>query len=84
MILGNSCVAKTNIIQRLTIKNYIDWIGSNIGISYSLKMILKGVKNKILHRRDNPGQEVYHSVIKNYYKNANIIILVYDIASRIF
>ena len=81
-LLGNPGVDKTKIISR-----YIDDVCEenntpNIGANYSEKIINKNGKEYELNIWDTSGQEKFHALGQHFYKDAYIIILVYDITSQ--
>ena len=81
-LLGNSGVGKTCIIQRYNLGEFSENSISTKGASYSNKIIEKNGKIYQLDIWDTAGQEQYRSIGRHFYKNAYIIILVYDITVR--
>ena len=82
IIIGESGVGKTSIINRLT-KNIFDILTvSTISEYFCEKEIdIKGTLIK-LQIWDTAGEEKFRSLISNYYNGAAAAILVYDITSK--
>ena len=81
-LLGNPGVDKTKIISRYIDDVYEENNTPNIGANYSEKIINKNGKEYELNIWDTSGQEKFHALNKHFYKDAYIIILVYDITSQ--
>lgn len=77
-IVGDSGVGKTCIINRYTTEHYIEKTPSTMA-SYLQKFIDRGNKKIQLDIWDTAGQEKFRALGKHFYKDAYIIILVYDI-----
>ena len=78
-LLGNCGVGKSSIIQRYTSNSFQEDYNSTNGGSYSQKSISIDDTLYQLDIWDTAGQEKYRSLGKNFYKEAYIVILVYDI-----
>jgi len=83
LMLGNSDVGKTSIIQRFTKDSFDPFIISSIAIDFMLKTINLGGKKVKLQIWDTAGQERYRSMARAYYRGAMGIFLVYDITDRL-
>ena len=82
LLLGDSTVGKTCFLLRYCDKTFQDAHLSTIGLDYRLKtMTLKNGKNIKLQIWDTAGQDRFRAITKNYYKGANGIILIYDVAN---
>lgn len=82
ILLGESGVGKTCIINRYIDNQFSADTESTLGSYSSTKTI---VKNKIKYTVDiwdTTGQEKYHSITNLYIKGSNIVILVYSIDSK--
>ena len=79
ILLGNTEVGKTCIINRYDRDYFSETMLSTFGSSFITKKINVNEKNIRLDVWDTAGQEQYRSLGKLYVKNAKIIILVYDI-----
>ena len=82
MILGNSAVGKTSFIIKCTEDCFQEVYLSTIGIDYKEKeVIIEGKKYKIL-LYDTTGQERFKSLAINLIKDADGVMLMYDITNR--
>ena len=84
VLLGESGVGKTSIISQFT-SGVFD---SNVVTSITAQFISKTIEFKDLKKSirfdiwDTAGQEKFRSLAKIFYKDAKIIILVYDITCK--
>jgi small GTP-binding protein len=81
LIIGESDVGKTCILIRFSDGKFSK-TQNTIGIDYRMKVIMckeNQVKLKIF---DTAGQEKFRNITKQFYKNADGIMLVYDVTSR--
>ena len=81
-LIGNSGVGKTCIIRRYSLNDYVDNPASTTGGNYSSKIVEINGKKVQLDLWDTAGQERYRSLTKHFYKDAYIIVLVYDITKQ--
>ena len=80
--LGNSTVGKTSYLIRNTENKFIPTLPT-IGYNILTKTVLLENGKKVNIRYfDTSGQERYHSLAPNFIKNADGIILMYDITDR--
>ena len=84
VLIGDSGVGKTCIISRFISNEFEKELDSTDGASYGTKeLYLPKLKKKIiLDIWDTAGQERYKSLTKFFYKDAQIIIMVYDITQK--
>jgi len=84
ILLGDSIVGKTSMLMRYMKKDISEFHVATIGVErYSKVMKIKNSKDKVkLTIIDTSGQERYMSITKNYYKQANGVILIYDITNK--
>ena len=81
-LIGNSGVGKSCIIQRY-IDNTFDKCSASTLSSISVeKEIIRGKEKYTLNIWDTAGQEKYQSLGKYFYKDAYIILLIYDITNQ--
>ena len=82
VLVGDSFVGKTNIMNR-NVKNEFDINSSRtVGIEFGIKLFdIKGhsIKAQIW---DTSGQPTFKSITSSYYKAAKAIIVVYDITEK--
>ena len=83
VIVGDSGVGKTCLIERYVHNRYEGNQKSTLVSSYTFKKVDIKEYNKTvsLDIWDTAGQEIYRSLSKNFYTNATIGILVYDICN---
>ena len=83
ILLGESGVGKTSIINRYLKDEFIDNIISSTGQYYLEKIITYENDERIRFEIwDTIGQERYRGIVRNYYQGANAAILVYDISRK--
>ena len=83
VLIGNSGVGKTCISQRYISNSYSSQEGSTVGASYFQKKLdLKNGKTIQLDIWDTAGQEKYRSMGRMFYKDAYIVLLIYDITDK--
>ena len=83
VLLGESGVGKTSIITQFTTNQFNPRCPTSVSAQFTSKIVKfpqfdKSIKFDIW---DTVGQEKYRSLAKIFYKDAKIIILVYDITS---
>ena len=82
IMIGESNVGKTSLIRRYTKNlfnlNHLETAGIEFN-SREEKINNKIVKVKIW---DTAGQEIFHSLTKNFYRKADGIIIVFDITQK--
>ena len=81
VLLGESGVGKTSIINQFTTNKFNSRCPTSVSAQFTSKIVKfpqfdKSIKFDIW---DTVGQEKYRSLAKIFYKDAKIIILVYDI-----
>jgi small GTP-binding protein len=76
VLLGNATVGKTSIADRLTRGKFNDYTSSTIGAAYSF--LKKDDINMDLW--DTAGQERYLSLMPMYFRNADVVLLVFDVS----
>lgn len=81
IILGDSSVGKTSIINQYINNEFNDKIISTIGVDCQQKIIKINEEQIKIAIYDTSGQEKYRSLLPQYYRNADGIILVYDITN---
>ena len=84
VLLGDSGVGKTCIIQRYVKGTYIEEENPTLGASFASKILKFDQFDNVIKIDiwDTAGQEKYKSIAKIYYKNADCIIFVYDITRK--
>lgn len=83
VLIGDKCVGKTSILKSFVSNKFNSGLSSTIGFNYVSKNVeIKENKCFIkLNILDTAGEEKFKSITKQYFKDANSIILVYDITN---
>ncbi|KAF8598119.1 putative ras-related protein rab-18 [Ceratobasidium sp. AG-I] len=84
LLIGNSSVGKSSILLRFSDETWLseDESSATIGVDFRVsKMDVLGKKVK-LSIWDTAGQERFRTITSSYYRGAQGIILVYDVANR--
>ena len=81
IMIGESGVGKTSLIKRYTNNIFNSSHLETIGIEFYNKE--ERINNQIIQIKiwDTAGQEIFHSLTKNFYRKADGIIIVYDITN---
>ena len=83
VLLGESGVGKTSIINQFTYHKFDPDCISNISAQFVAKTIeYQGYGTIKYDLWDTAGQERYRSMAKIFYKDAKVIIFVYDITNQ--
>jgi len=84
LLIGNSSVGKSSLLLRFSDEQWLpeDETSATIGVDFRVhKMEINGKKVK-LSIWDTAGQERFRTITSSYYRGAQGIILVYDVANR--
>jgi len=84
LLIGNSSVGKSSLLLRFSDEQWLpeDESSATIGVDFRVhKMEIQGKKVK-LSIWDTAGQERFRTITSSYYRGAQGIILVYDVANR--
>ena len=81
-IIGNQHVGKTTILSRYKYEATDDSYAPTVGIDFLTKNVYLEDKTIRLIMWDTAGQERFKSLIPSYLKNANCVILTYDITDK--
>jgi small GTP-binding protein len=81
VLIGDSGVGKTSIISQFINRKFDPYCQISLNSEFSIKVIEYPEYHKSLKFNiwDTVGQEKYRSLAKIFYKNAEVIILVYDL-----
>lgn len=82
VIVGDSGVGKTNILNRYVRNTFLLDGKSTIGIELETKMFKIHDKIIKINIWDTAGQERFKSITSAYYKGAKAAIIVYDITNE--
>ena len=82
LLLGDSSVGKSSLMMRFADNYYEENNVSTIGIVSKKKDIIINNQKIILNIFDTSGQERYHSISKNFLRNSDGIIFVFDLTNE--
>ncbi len=82
VIIGESSVGKTNIINRFVNNKFTETSRSTIGVALSTKEHKIQDENVTVQIWDTAGQERFNSITSHYYRGAKAAMIVYDITDR--
>jgi small GTP-binding protein len=82
ILLGNSGVGKTNIINIVTGGKFEENEKTTSSASFAVKKMKIRGKEYILNLWDTIGQEQFRQLTKIFYNNSKIVIYVYDITCK--
>lgn len=79
IVIGDSGVGKTSVTYRATKREFLEKISPTLGFEY-FPFVLK-YKEKVIKLEiwDTCGQESYRSLIKSFFTNSSLAIIVYSI-----
>ena len=83
LLIGDSSVGKTALLLK-----YVDGLFSenhiaSIGVEYKDKIIVIDNKKIKLEIWDTAGQEIYRSLTKNFYRQADAFLFVFDVTNEL-
>ncbi|XP_043944417.1 ras-related protein Rab-19 [Protopterus annectens] len=82
ILIGDTNVGKTCVVQRFKCGNFIEKQQNTIGVDFTVRaMNIEGKKVK-LQVWDTAGQERFKTITQSYYRSAHGAIIAYDITSR--
>ena len=82
IVIGDSSVGKSCLTMQAVRKNFVDLYQATLGFEF-LTFNLRINKNVVkLQIWDTCGQEVYRSLISNFYRNCSLALIVYAINNR--
>ncbi len=82
VILGNTSVGKTSFLIRFCDDKFLEDSLTTIGVDYKNKFVKRNNKNIKLIIMDTAGQERFRSIGKNMIRDADGIILMYDVTNE--
>ena len=82
IIVGNSGVGKTSITNNAVRNVFFDSYRATIGME--IFTLFVKVNNKLVKLQiwDTCGQEIYRSLISNFYRNSSLAVIVYSIDKK--
>ena len=82
VILGESMVGKTSIINRYINDSFTERYLCTVGIDFQEKIVNKNNKKIKLQIWDTAGEERYRNITKSYFKACDGFIIAYDINNK--
>ena len=81
LIIGDTAVGKTSIISRYANGTFKEEYIATVGLDYSIKQEIIDDKSIQIKIWDTAGQERFKSLTQNYFRNAEGVILTFDVTS---
>ena len=78
VLVGNSNVGKTSLLNQYIHQNFNHTEKNTIGVEFSHKSINREIK---LTFWDTAGQERFKSIMGSFYRGANAIMFLYDVSN---
>ena len=82
LLVGDSAVGKTTLLIKYIEDKFSDAHITTIGVEYKDKEITINNRKVNLQIWDTSGQERYQAITKNFYRNADGIIFVFDVTKE--
>ncbi|KAJ5074180.1 ras and ef-hand domain-containing protein [Anaeramoeba ignava] len=82
VLVGDSLVGKTCILKQFCDHEFDPELGATIGVDFRFHTIQIQNKQIQLQIWDTAGQEVFRSITHNYYRNADAVMVVFDITNE--
>ena len=80
ILIGDIAVGKTSILSRFVDEKYTSEYRCNVGVEFKVKSLYLDEKTGAdLQIWDTCGQEIYRSLITNFYRNSSLAMMVYSI-----
>jgi small GTP-binding protein len=79
MLVGDSGVGKTAIMNMFCDGKYSDRTTTTVGIEYKDKTIKINNKKCLIQLWDTAGQERFRTITPSFYRSAMAILLVYSV-----
>ena len=80
LILGESRVGKSSILNQFTENVFTENIPPTLGIDYKIQKVKVGDIYVKLQIWDTAGQERFRSITEGFYKGCNGVLLVFDLS----
>lgn len=82
IIIGDSSVGKSNILTKFVDDEFNVNNSTTVGVDYKVVRVDYGQKTVKLLLWDTAGQERFNAIVKTFYKDAQVVILVFDLTNR--
>lgn len=81
-IVGNSCVGKSSLVNRIARDTYTENIASTIGASFIAFIHKRGGQCYRFQLWDTAGQERFKSLVPMYLRDSRVVLIVFDLTSQ--
>jgi small GTP-binding protein len=82
IVVGNSCVGKSNLTLRFTRDDFEIENETTIGVEFATRLVCLDSKVYKLQIWDTAGQDTFKTITRSYYRNSIGVIVAYDITNR--
>ena len=82
ILIGNSGVGKSSILQRYMKRTFDSNYKVTIGVDFLMKSLIINEQIVKLQVWDTAGQEKYKSMVSSYYRGAHVALIVFDLTSH--
>ena len=80
LLLGDTQVGKSSFLMRYIDNTFQESYLSTVGLDFKVKNVQLDDGNTYrVQIWDTAGQDRFHAITRNYFKNAHGIILIYDV-----
>lgn len=79
IVLGDSGVGKTCLINRYVGGNYQDTFTSTLGVDFKVKIVEKKEVKVNLQIWDTAGQERFKTLTKSYFQGCHAVLLIFSL-----
>ena len=81
LLIGDSSVGKTSLIQRYANGIFKEEYLATVGLDYYTKQEMINNLNVLVKLQDTAGQERFKALTPNYFRNAEGVVLAYDVTN---
>ena len=82
ILIGDASVGKTALLLKYVDGKFLENHIATIGVEYKEKIIKHNNIDIKLQIWDTAGQEIYRSLTRNFYRNADVFLFVFDITNE--
>ena len=82
LLVGDSSVGKTTLLLKYVDGQFSENHITTIGVEYKDKELIVNNRKVNIQIWDTSGQERYQSITKNFYRNADGILFVFDVTNE--
>ena len=82
ILIGDASVGKTALLLKYIDGKFLENHIATIGVEYKEKIIKHNNIDIKLQIWDTAGQEIYRSLTRNFYRNADVFLFVFDITNE--